>query len=439
MKVGFIGIGKLGFPCAVAMQMKGHDVMGYDIDPRVMNNEPKDYLETGPDGKEPFNPYLEKHPIKFGSMAEVAGHAEVIFVAVQTPHEPDYEGTKRVPDDRVDFNYSHLKACVSDLSKVVKKNTTIIIISTVLPGTFRKQILPFVNPFMEMCYNPYFIAMGTVMYDFFNPEFVLFGVHDGRAAAVALEFYKTITDAPVYQTTVENAELIKVLYNTFIGMKIVFANTAMELCHKIPGCHVDEVMGGLMLANERIISTKYLRGGMGDGGGCHPRDNIALSWLSEKLNLSHDFFEDIMLAREDQTEWLVDVIEYNHKLYKLPIVILGQSFKPGTNITVGSPAVLLSHLLHEREIRHERHDPYSEMAKLTHTWRKIGETKDGNQKEYALHEPSIFFLATQHDEFKDWEFPAGSVVIDPFRYLDKKIEGVKYIPIGVGEWSTLFA
>jgi UDPglucose 6-dehydrogenase len=126
--------------------------------------------------------------------------------------------------------------------------------------------------------------MGTTMRDFLHPEFVLFGHDDDWALNKSEKFYKTITHASVYKTTVENAELIKVLYNTFISTKLAFTNTVMEMCHKLPNTNVDEVMNALAMGDERIISYKYMSGGMGDGGGCHPRDNIALSWLSRKIN-----------------------------------------------------------------------------------------------------------------------------------------------------------
>jgi UDPglucose 6-dehydrogenase len=125
-------------------------------------------------------------------------------------------------------------------------------------------------------------------------------------------------------------------------------------------------------------------------------------------------------------------------------LILGKAFKPGTNISVGSPAVLLSHLLTEREIYHLVYDPYIP---------SLGQNKEGqvsirlnkdekweyeDGKIYFTKEPYIYFLATQHDDFKDWDFPKGSIIIDPFRYMPEQKEGVKYISVGVGEWSTLF-
>ena len=210
MKIGIVGLGKLGLPCAVAMAMKGHDVMGYDINPGLMNLQPRPYLETGEDGVSPFNPYLTRTSLRFGSLAEVAEHADLIFVAVQTPHDPRYEGTTRLPETRRDFDYRYLVDSVRNLAKVVHRDTVVVVVSTVLPGTFRKQVLPHGNPHMKFCYNPFFIAMGTTMRDFLFPEFILFGMHDERAADCAEAFYKTMTNAPFFRTTVENATRISV-------------------------------------------------------------------------------------------------------------------------------------------------------------------------------------------------------------------------------------
>ena len=190
--------------------------------------------------------------------------------------------------------------------------------------------------------------MGTVAQDVLHPEFILLGKHSATAAALVKEFYKTVCDAPVFETTVENAEMIKVCYNTFISTKIAMANTIMELCHYSPNTDCDEVINALSLANRRLISNSYLKGGMGDGGGCHPRDNIALSWLSEEKGLKFDWFNNIMLAREKQTEFLCDLVITQSEKNNLPILILGMSFKPNTKIRTGSATVLLSNLLTEK-------------------------------------------------------------------------------------------
>mgnify|MGYP003664568856 FL=1 len=314
----------------------------------------------------------------------------------------------------MDFDYSFLKSGIEDLAKEVEKqgeDKVVIIISTVLPGTIEREIKPLLNDKVKLCYNPFFIAMGTTMRDFLNPEYVLFGVDNEAAAEKAEKFYRTLHDRPFYKTAIKNAELIKVAYNTFIGMKIAYANTMMEICHKI-GADVDEVTGAMSLATERLISGKYLSGGMGDGGGCHPRDNIAMSWLAKKLDLSYDFFESLMMGREQQTEWLADLIE-EHK-GDLPVMILGKAFKEETNLTVGSPSILLKNILDERGMAVDMYDPHVD--------------KD---LELDITEPRLFFIGTKHSEFNNYEFPKGSVVLDPWRYIsDQSDWGVEVIRIG---------
>jgi UDPglucose 6-dehydrogenase len=412
MKIGFVGLGKLGLPCAVATAMKGHDVMGYDIAPGLMNTHPRPYRETGPDAKEPFNFYLEKSSIRFGSLEEVLAHGEIIFVAVQTPHEPRYEGVTRLPGQRIDFDYQYLIDAMEQITSLAKRDTIVSIISTVLPGTVKRYIRPVLSSKIRLCYNPFFIAMGTTMRDFLNPEFILLGVDDIGAAEKVEAFYATLVTAPVCRMSIESAELTKVAYNTFIGMKIVFANTIMEISHKTPGANVDEVIGALKKGHRRLISPHYMDGGMGDGGGCHPRDNIAMSWLARELPLSHDIFENLMVARESQTEWLADLM----CSYDLPKSIIGYSFKAETNLTVGSAAILLKAILEERGIRPFLYDPHVE----------------GAQRDLARLKPHVFLIGAKHPEFTTLKFPKGSVVIDPWRYLPAQPEGVTLVPVGVG-------
>jgi len=409
MDIGFIGLGKLGLPCALAINSKGHNVIGYDI-----SNGVKTILETKelPYREEGADDLLNNHTIEWGSVEEVVAKSEIIFVPIQTPHLPKYEGTTRIPDERSDFDYTWLKSGIKELSNEINKqgkDKIVIIISTVLPGTIRRDIKPLLNKHVKLCYNPFFIAMGTTIRDFISPEFVLFGVDDESAYETAKYFYSTIHTKPVYKCSIEEAEMIKVTYNTFITMKVCLANTVMELSHKLENINCDNVMRGLFLSNERLISTKYLIGGMGDGGGCHPRDNIALSWLSNKLDLSFDWYDNLMKCREYQTEWLSDLI-INHKK-DLPIFILGKTFKKETNLVVGSPSILLKNILTEKNISVEMYDPW------------IDDTQP------PLDRPSLFFIGTNHDIFAEYKFPVGSVVIDPWRYI-KNQEGVDLISVG---------
>ena len=423
MKIGFIGLGKLGLPVALAIESKGHQVIGTDINDITLRNirfKTLNYMEKGAEE------LLAKSKIQIKSLEKIVEESDIIFVPIQTPHDKKYEGVTRLPEETSDFNYDYLVKGIKDLNEEIEqqgKDKTVIIISTVLPGTISRLIKPILGSHLKLCYNPYFIAMGTTIDDFLNAEINLFGVDDKNAAQTAEQFYKTVNKAPFFKTTIENAELIKVAYNTFISTKISMINTLMETCHYLPNTNVDDITEALSLCTTRLISKKYLYGGMGDGGGCHPRDNIALSHLARKLKLSYNWYDNIMKQRESQTEWLADLIIENKG--DRQINILGKTFKPETNIITGSPSILLKNILEEKGETVRMWDPYidsSDIMKVKdeYEWDKI---------------PQLFFIGTQHKTFTEFYFMPDSVVIDPFRYLIVH-DNVKYIPIGNNIWKS---
>ena len=347
MKVGFVGLGKLGLPVALAAEAAGHEIAGWDVSAtvkQIRSSRTLPYVEAE------AQQLLENTKMLWAPPEELVAWADLIFVAVQTPHQPEYEGTTRLPETRADFDYRYLKEAVRSVSDAQR----VVIISTVLPGTIEREIFPIIGP-DRLLYNPSFIAMGTTIPDFRDPEFVLVGTDQAHPAPLR-DFYAQVHNAPVFVTTIKTAELTKVAYNTYIGLKIAFANTMMELCEKT-GADVDDLVDALSMADRRLMGPAYLRGGMGDGGGCHPRDNIALSWLARNVNLSYDLFGVLMECREKQTEWIADEITaYEGD----PIELLGKAYKPETALTVGSPATLLSNLLQERGIPHLHSDPHQE-------------------------------------------------------------------------------
>ena len=410
MKIGFVGLGKLGLPTALAIESRGHQVMGYDVNPAVegyIRDRHIPYREVG------AAELLKTTNVQFSSIAEVVRESDLVFLPIQTPHHPDYEGITRLPRTRVDFDYHYLIEAVQQVvleATAQKKHTQLVVVSTALPGTMEREIKPLLHEYGHLIYNPAFIAMGTTINDFLNPEFVLIGADpdNDEGAKRLCDFYAELHGRPTFVTDIKSAELIKVSYNTFIGAKIVFANTMMEICEKAGG-NVDDLARALSLATSRVVSPKYMGAGMGDGGGCHPRDNIAMSWLAEKLDLSHNLFEDLMLAREHQTDWLANLIDEKRRNTGLPVIVLGKAYKPETNLTVGSPAVLLSNLLQERGVSHEMWDPYVD-----------------EQRDWPA---AVYFIATNHPEFEEFKFPAGSVVLDPWRMIQPQRD-VDVIGIG---------
>lgn len=415
MKVGMVGLGKLGLPVAYAIASRGLTVYGADP---CIGRAPDDTSHE--DG---FAEAVEQAGgrMVFCSLLDVVNTTDVIFVAVQTPHGPEFEGVTPLPRERADFDYTYLIQAVKQIvraAEALEKPITLSVISTVLPGTMRRYVEPLLPESVSLVYNPSFIAMGTTIRDFLDPEFVLLGTNEQQTRPAMVRVLQVYCEAGILDwddepvnavvRSISDAELIKVAYNTFIGLKIAFANTLMEVCHKT-GCDVDEVTGALKLAHRRLISPAYMDGGMGDGGGCHPRDNIALSWLASREGLSFDLFGSVMECRQAQAEWLADLL-IARGANGLPIGILGTAYKPGSHITTGSAALLVKVLVENRGYPVDVWDPHV-------------------HNDIRPKDPHVFLMGCKHLEFPEWELPEGSVVIDPFRYMPDQ-EGVEIVRVG---------
>jgi UDPglucose 6-dehydrogenase len=379
MKIGFIGIGKLGKEAAEVMHEAGHDVLGYDKE-----------IILG--RKHEMTMFLE----------DVCKHGEIIFIAVPTPHHPDYDGkypTSHLPNK--DFDYSTVKDVLKEVDKYTTKEQLVVLISTVLPGTIRREFIGLVNNF-RFIYNPYLIAMGTVKYDMVNPEMVIIGTEDGQStsdAKILCDFYNTFvnTNTRFEIGTWDEAESIKIFYNTFISTKVALVNMIQDVAEKNGNINTDIVTGALERSTQRILGPAYMKAGMGDGGGCHPRDNIALRFLSEKLRLGYDLFDSIMKAREKQAKNLANKLVLYAKVHKLPVVILGKSYKPGVHFEDGSSSILVGYYVEEQgyEVLYDIEDPI----------------------------PAIYLLA-HYKKHHDFDFPKGSVIIDPWREYKSDINRV---------------
>jgi len=412
LTVGWVGMGKLGAPCALALNaVGGHQVHSYDPNPDVAGYLRREYpyphMEAG------IHDLIRENTVQsHESMASLmAARPDVVFVAVQTPHAPAYGGETPTPAVKADFEYGYLVSAVRQLVAAANGHPfTLVVVSTVLPGTMRRTVAPLLPTSVTLVYNPFFIAMGTTVADFLDPEFVLVGVSDPDDAGPLRDLYGKLHSRPLHVVSIESAELTKVAYNVAISMKVVFGNTIMEICEKT-GADADEVIDGIGFATDRVISTRYMRGGMGDGGGCHPRDLIAMSWLAERLDLSYDLLGQVAEARDAQTGYIAGLVEKWADLTGLPVLVLGEAYKPGTDLTLGSPSLLLQHLLKQRGISPRVEDPY------------VHETPvqiDGR---------AVIVVATAHPEFRRMEFPAGSVVIDPFACVETT-DNITYIPVG---------
>ncbi len=303
-----------------------------------------------------------------------------------------------------DFDYSIVKNVLSEVDKYTNKNQLVVLISTVLPGTIRREFIDLCNNF-RFIYNPYLIAMGTVKWDMVNPEMIIIGTEDGTTtgdAKLLIDFYKTFvkSDTRYEVGTWDEAEGIKIFYNTFISTKVSLVNMIQDVAEKNGNMNVDIVTGALERSTKRILGPSYMKAGMGDGGGCHPRDNIALRFLAEKLNLGYDLFDSIMTAREIQAKNMALKLIQLSVQHSLPVVILGKSFKPNVDFIDGSSSILVGHYVEQ----------------------------EGFSVSYDLETPiDAVYLLAHHGKHHDYKFTKGSVVLDPWRkYINDEIKVVHY-------------
>jgi len=342
LNVGIIGLGKLGKPVFEFFSEEFHRLdnyknskfYGFDI---VKENRESD------------------HYIFCNSIEELfRKNLNIIFIAVPTPHNLDYDGSKPTSSlTPKNFDISIVKNVLNEITKYKKENQTIVLISTVLPGTTREsfgEIIP------DLIYNPYFIAMGTVKEDMRNPEMIVIGINNKTNSENTeklnrlLYFYDILynKEKRIVVGTWEEAEAIKVFYNTFISTKISFVNMILDFSKKIKNLDPNFVCQELSKSTYRLISDMYMKPGMGDGGPCHPRDNIALSYLSQKYDMSYDFFGFIMKIREEQAKnaaklLISTLIENNYD----KIIINGKSYKDNVNLIDGSYSILIGNYCKE--------------------------------------------------------------------------------------------
>src|SRR5210317_1633000 len=403
MNIGFIGVGKLGMPCAEAIVQKGHNVSGYDIAPRTSN----------------FVTVVD-------TIEDVVKDRDIVFIAVPTPHDPDYDG--RAPTAHLepkDFGYGIVQHVIEEANKHMNKDQLLVLISTVLPGTTRREFVQLVTN-TRFVYNPYLIAMGSVAWDMVNPEMVMIGTKDGSETGDAKElvdFYKTIMEnSPRYEIgTWDECECIKVFYNTFISAKLSLVNMIQDVAMKQGNINADVVCNALANSDKRIMGPQYMTPGMGDGGACHPRDNIALRHMAQKLDLGYDLFDSIMNAREKQAKNIAKFLVEQAKENNLPVLIHGVAYKPNVEYQDGSYSVLVAHYCEQMGYHPIMVDPN------THP-------QNGPFKAVALlgHSAETTYRYT-NQEYKDQLYcylEPGSIIVDPWRKFDKNTNEYSVIYYG---------
>lgn len=336
--VAVFGLGKLGATLVGVLASSGHTVRGYDVSnaavDAVNNAEP---LVFEPQLKELLSSY--RHQIKaFIEPEEALTGTSVSYVIVPTPSGPAGNFVNRFVNDALERIGQHLKKA--------PREYRIIIASTVMPGSCENEFIPLlektsglkVGKDIGLAYSPEFIALGSIVKDMYFPDLVLVGESDERTGEFVAAISQTVAKnkPEIRRMSLSSAEVTKLAINTFITTKISFANMLSEICDGIPGANIDDVTGAV--GADSRIGHRYLRGALGYGGPCFPRDNKALTHAAESRGIRADLAKATDTVNDRQVERIVNLVK-QHSARGETVAIIGLAYKPDTPVTEASQAI----------------------------------------------------------------------------------------------------
>ncbi|PIQ96149.1 MAG: UDP-glucose 6-dehydrogenase [Nitrospinae bacterium CG11_big_fil_rev_8_21_14_0_20_56_8] len=437
MKLSVIGLGKLGACTAACFAYKGIPTIGVDIN--------ADSVNAINAGKAPvFEPRLQELIQAAGDRLEATldfdraiQDSEVTFIVVPTPSRDDGHFSNAFVEEA-------LADLASALKKVRKKYHLFVITSTVSPGVIEGELIPLVasvsgkkvNKDFGFCYNPEFIALGSVISDFLNPDLVLIGESDPKAGDLLSRIYEKVCDnkPQISRMSIPSAEVTKISLNSFVTMKISFANTLANICERIPGANIDDITRAL--GADKRISPFYLRGGLSFGGPCFPRDNKAFSAFAREAGVDAFLAQATDEVNEVQVDRVAEKILQDLPNHKKPAVaILGLSYKPNTPVIEESPSIkIIEKLLQAKDLLVEVYDPVA----LENTRAHFGDrVRYSTSLEECVGSSPICVVATPDKAFRnlrrEWFRFQPTTIFDCWRILDRVAlgNGIRYLPLGI--------
>jgi len=435
--ISLIGLGKLGAPMAACFAARGYHVIGVDTNPQVV-------VQVNAGQAPVFEPGLQdllnacKDRIQATTDYRTAVlDSEVTFIVVPTPSEKDGG-----------FSLRYVAPAARSVGEVLRQKDgfhLVVLTSTVMPGSTGGVVRPLLEEAsgkrsgvdFGLCYSPEFIALGSVIRDLLNPDFILIGESDSRSGELLASLYHNVCDnnPPIARMNFVNAELTKLAVNTFVTTKITFANMLARMCERLPGTDVDVVTAALGLDSR--IGPKYLKGAIGYGGPCFPRDNLALACLGRQLGVPATLAEATDAMNRQQVPYLVNLVREN-----LPdggeVAVLGLSYKPNTSVVEESQGLELARSLAATGIPVLIYDPAA-----METARPVldGLVTFASSLDACVREADVIVITTPWPEFRgiqpehlarrDGRRP---VVVDCWRVLERmQFDGVaEYVALGQG-------
>ena len=394
--VSIVGLGKLGCPMMACLASRGCRVVGVDTN--------ETYLRLLRDGRPPVNePQLEdlmrahrdRISVTDDHRAAVTA-SQITFVVVATPSNDD--GT---------YSLRYVRAACENIGDALREKRefhVVVITSTVLPQDMGTTVLTTLEAAsgkrcgkdFGLCYNPEFIALGSVVRDMLYPDSILIGESDAKAGDMLQTIYLQMCEKkpPVQRMNFVNAELTKISVNTYVTTKISYANMLADICDRLPGADVDAVTRAL--GADTRIGPKYLKGAMGYGGPCFPRDNVAFAALARKIGARADVAEATDRINNYQVDRLTGLVAKFTKA-GTRIAVLGLSYKPQTPVVEESHSVKLAAKLADAGYVVAVHDPLAQDAAVAVLGDKVVAP---STLEDAVRACDLLIIATSWPEYK---------------------------------------
>jgi UDPglucose 6-dehydrogenase len=434
--VSVVGLGKLGTPLAACFAARGFRVTAVDVDKNKV-----DAINAGrPPIHEPgLAELIQEGQDRLAATQDVEAavrSSEATFIVVNTPSEPGGG-----------FSLRYVLPTLEAIGKTLRTKPgfhLVVLTSTVMPGSTGGEVRAALErasgktcgEHFGLCYSPEFIALGSVIRDFYFPDFLLIGESDEQSGDILAEIYRrTCKNTPfVARMNFINAEITKLAVNTYITTKISYANMIARLCEKLPGADANVVTNALGL--DTRIGPRYLKGAVSYGGPCFPRDNRALAALAARVGASSGLAEATDLFNRAQIKSLAELVKSHHS-GMAAIGILGLTYKPDTDVVEESFGLLLAQELSAADLAVVVYDPSADAV------RALGQNKNvrcvSSAQECIAHS-GVVVLATPWQEFREvsaeqWTRNNGSrVVIDCWRVLNhlEGVEGIRYVRLGFG-------
>ena len=437
-RISVFGLGKLGSVVAACWASRGFEVIG--VDPN------REFVDKINQGVAPVQePHLDRMIAEAGERLrattdgrEAVLATDITFMVVPTPSNPDGG-----------YAIDYVLSCCDVIGPALAEKGPghlVTLKSTVLPGACADRIIPRLEEtsgrrageHFGFCYNPEFIALGSVVQNLLEPSFLLIGESHPEAGEMLVEAHSRMlgNDTPMPRMSCANAELAKLAVNSLLTMKITFANLIAQLCEQLPDGDSDVVTSAVGL--DPRIGNKYLKGGLGFGGPCFPRDNSAVLHLARKLGVPFP-----LAAATDQANAALTVRIAEQVEESLPrdgkVAVLGLSYKPDTPVVEESQGLALAATLAKRGYRVSVYDPMA----LETARPELGDSvRYAEQLRECVADADVVAVATPWKEFRDLPLEAMNaagprIVHDCWGIVDGSSHpGVKIRVLGVGESSV---